>query len=100
MYRFTLEEQLLPDYDVVSWYLCTHEKSMFTRDLMVARCTSWGRYSLFNNRLSTYHLDGTSDKKFLSSVAQLKEVLEVVFLIDLPRHKELDRKLGTLLKEK
>lgn len=97
MYRFSLEEQLLPDYQVVSWYLCNHVDSIFTKDLMVARSTPWGRYALIGNRFSTYHLDGSSEKKDIGSVEQIKEVLQKIFLINLPAFPEMDQRLSGLL---
>ncbi len=37
LYRFGLQEQLLPDYEVTSWYLSNHPESQFVTTLMVGQ---------------------------------------------------------------
>ncbi len=37
LYRFDLQEQVLPDYELTSWYLSNHPESHFVRRLIAAR---------------------------------------------------------------
>ncbi|MEX2567203.1 MAG: arylamine N-acetyltransferase [Cyclobacteriaceae bacterium] len=97
MYRFGLEMQLLQDYEVTSWYLCTHPTSLFRKNLMVARSMPWGRYALHNNKMSIHRLNGKSEKKTIASASELKSILEEVFLIQLPDKVGMQEKLKDLL---
>ncbi|MEX2512785.1 MAG: arylamine N-acetyltransferase [Cyclobacteriaceae bacterium] len=97
MYRFGLENQMLQDYEVTSWYLCTHPKSLFRKDLMLARSMPWGRYALRNNTLSIHRLNGKSEKQTIATASELKSILENIFLIQLPANAGLQEKLKELL---
>ncbi|WP_154854702.1 arylamine N-acetyltransferase family protein [Cyclobacterium xiamenense] len=99
MYRFGLEPQLLPDYEVVSWYLCTHPSSLFVKDLMVARCMPWGRYALYNDRFTIHRKNEASQKRTITNYQELKELLEEIFLIQLPQHEKLPERLKKLISE-
>lgn len=52
LYRFNLQQQLLPGYEVSSWYLSNHPDSHFIKGLIAARPTPDRRYALRNNELS------------------------------------------------
>lgn len=97
LYRFGMESQLLPDYEVVSWYLCTHPQSIFVRELMAARCMPWGRYALHNNRFTIHRKNEESQKRTLTNAKELKEILEELFLIQLPSHENMMEKLKQLV---
>lgn len=99
LYRFGMESQLLPDYEVVSWYLCTHPQSLFVQELMAARCMPWGRYALHNNRFTIHRKNEASQKRTLTNAKELKELLEELFLIQLPSHVNLMEKLKQLVSE-
>lgn len=94
LYRFSLEPQLLPDYEVTSWYLCNHQDSHFLRGLTAGICTHLGRYSLQDNNLSIHLTGGATEKRTLHTVEELKQVLEENFRIRLPQIKKLDEKLA------
>src|SRR5262245_13865115 len=44
LYRFTLQEQLQPDYEMANWYVSRHPKSRFVNGLIVARPAPDRRY--------------------------------------------------------
>jgi N-hydroxyarylamine O-acetyltransferase len=84
LYRFTLREFLLPDYEMFSWYLCNHPRSYFISSLAVARSIPDRRYGLRNTVFTTHHLGGESEQRELGSVAEIRSVLEAVFRLMLP----------------
>jgi N-hydroxyarylamine O-acetyltransferase len=90
LYRFDLQPQLLPDYEVTNWYLSNHPTSHFTHSLMVARPDADRRYALRNNELAVYYLDGQIERRLLTSAAELRAVLEEQFRITVPAAPELD----------
>ncbi|MFO7826823.1 MAG: arylamine N-acetyltransferase [Cyclobacterium sp.] len=99
LYRFSLESQLLPDYEVVNWYLCQHPDSMFVSSMMAARCMPWGRYTLLNNRFTTHRKNEESTKQTLTDIREYKALLEEIFLIQLPPHEEMTEKFKKVLAE-
>lgn len=100
MHRFGLEHQMLADYEVVSWYLCTHPKSIFIKDLMVAKSFSEGRYALHNNQFTVHKKEGKSVKKKLHSVEEIIEILRNKFAIKLPQGEKLALKLQAYIDSK
>lgn len=84
VYRFDLQPQVHLDYEVSNYYLATHPTSVFTHTLMAARASKEARYGLRNEAFSIRYRNGESEKRTLESVAELREVLEQYFLIQLP----------------
>lgn len=97
LYRFDLQEQQLPDYEVSNWYVCTHPNSLFVNTLIAARPDIDCRYALQNNQLTTHHLDGRTERCVLSTVTELRAVLEDVFRLKLPAIANLDSALQELV---
>ncbi len=97
LYSFDLQPQLLPDYQVSSWYLETHPQSPFANRLMVARAAPQRRYALLNNKLSTHPLQGESEQVTLRSPEQMREALEKTFHIRLPDDPGLDHALARVI---
>lgn len=95
LYRFSLEEQFLPDYEVSNWYLSNNPESHFVTGLIAARSEPGRRYALSNNKLAVHHLNGGTERAILTSVAELRKVLKDVFLLNPP---EVDE-LGTTLEQ-
>ena len=89
MFCFSLQEQLLPDYEATSWYLCNHPQSHFIKTLRAARSAPGYRYALNNNEFAVHQLNGTTERKTLSTAEEVIKVLEDVFLIKLPDVPEL-----------
>jgi N-hydroxyarylamine O-acetyltransferase len=93
LYRFGLQEQLLPDYEMANWYLSNHPTSKFVTGLMAARPDPDRRYALRNNLLSVHYLDGRTDRQILGDAASLREALATAFRLRLPDSPDLDRML-------
>jgi N-hydroxyarylamine O-acetyltransferase len=96
LYRFRRDEQLLPDYEVSSWYLCHHPDSWFRRDLAAARTFPGGRFALRNNVFTARRAGHDADTRVLSTAAEIRAVLETDFQIALPTAPELDAVLTTI----
>ena len=98
IYRFTLERQFAPDYEVSNYFLSTHPASHFRKNLMAARPTEDGRYALANDVLTVHHRDGRpSERHKLTSARALQGVLENEFGLRLPATPELVPLLERLL---
>jgi N-hydroxyarylamine O-acetyltransferase len=97
LYRFDLGEQYLADYQLTNWYLAHHPDSHFVHTLMAARPDGGRRYALNGRTLSVYHVDGPTERRELSSVAEIRAALQDQFELDLSGLPDLDRALGRLL---
>ena len=97
LYRFDLQEQLLPDYEVTNWYLSNHPESQFVTGLIAARAERDRRYALRNNELVVHHVNGRTERRVLTSVAGLRSALEDAFRLTLPAGPELDAALARLI---
>jgi N-hydroxyarylamine O-acetyltransferase len=98
LYRFDLQPQLLPDYEVWSWHLANHPESPFVNNLMAARVASDRRYGLLNNKLSIHHLHSGSEQITLGSVTEMRRTLEDTFGIRLPDDPGMDSVLARLIR--
>ena len=99
LYRFDLQEQFLPDYEVTNWYLSNNPESHFVTGLIVDQPAQDRRYALHNNILSVRHLNGTSEKIVLDSVEEIRDVLTNVFSLRPPDTPELDTALERIIAE-
>ena len=90
LYRFDFQPQYAPDYEVANYYIATHPSSPFRAGLRLALPFPGGRYGLANTQLSVHRLGGTTERRTLGSVAEVREVLESVFGLALPSSAELD----------
>jgi len=97
LYRFDLQQQYQPDYEVSNWYLSNHPGSHFVTGLMAARPDTDCRYALRNNQLTIHHLHGDSERRVLTTVAEMRAVLEDACHITLPATSELDPALQRLI---
>jgi len=97
LYRFDLQEQLLPDYEVTNWYLSNHPNSHFVNGLIAARAAPDRRYALRNNELAAHYLNGTTERRVLITASELRTALEGTFRLTLPEVPELDEALGRLI---
>jgi N-hydroxyarylamine O-acetyltransferase len=93
LYRFDLQEQVLPDYELASWYLSNHPESHFVRRLIAARTGPQCRYALLDNELALHKLGGETVRRKLTSAGELREVLRETFGIAVPEGTEVDEKL-------
>lgn len=99
IYCFSLQEQLLPDYEATSWYLCNYPGSHFIKTLRAARSAPGFRYALNNNEFAVHQLNGATERKTLTTVEEIMTTLETIFLINLPQTPELKKALEKILSE-
>jgi N-hydroxyarylamine O-acetyltransferase len=96
LYRFDLQEQVLPDYEVTNWYLSNHPESHFVKRLIAARTEPGRRYALLDNELATHEVSGETVRRKLTSGEALQRVLSETFRIVMPQGPEVDRKLSEI----
>lgn len=96
LYRFGLQEQLQPDYEVASWYLSNHPRSHFVTSLMAARSAPGRRYTLRNTDLAVHDLRAGTERRTLASPAALRAVLEDHFQLRLPDEPGMDERFEVL----
>jgi N-hydroxyarylamine O-acetyltransferase len=84
MYRFDLTPQRDVDYEVSSHFVATHPSSIFLTNLLVGRATAERRFSLLNHQLNVYDATQLIENRTLTSAAEIRDVLETVFLISVP----------------
>jgi N-hydroxyarylamine O-acetyltransferase len=96
LYRFTLEEQFLVDYEAMSWYLSNNPASHFVTGLIAARPDRDRRYALRDNTFAVHHLSGATERRVLASASELRATLEDAFHLTLPDGPELDAGLARL----
>lgn len=84
VYRFDLQTQELPDYEVTHWYLCHHPGSRFVNGLMAARPLPGLRHALLDNQLTTHRPGQPAQRRALASAAELRDVLADLFGLTLP----------------
>jgi N-hydroxyarylamine O-acetyltransferase len=93
LYRFTLDEHLLPDYEMANFYVSCHPKSRFVNNLSAARTAQDRRHTLFNNEFKVHHRNGGTETRLVKTVTELREVLEGPLGITLPTTPQLDQAL-------
>ncbi len=94
LHRFNLRQEVLPDYEVLSWYLSNHPTSRFVTGLIAARPAPGLRYALSDNEFAVHDLNGKTERRRLTTAAELRGMLEDTFLLKLPNAPELDAALG------
>jgi N-hydroxyarylamine O-acetyltransferase len=89
LYFFSLQEQVIKDYEVMSWYLCNHPESHFIKMLRAAITGPGVRYALNNNEFAVHRMNNGTERNILATPEEVMDVLQNVFLIDLPDTPEL-----------
>jgi N-hydroxyarylamine O-acetyltransferase len=97
LYRFDLQEQLQPDYEVSNNFFATHPTSLFRTNLVAARPAAGRRYALLNNKFAVHHLGGATERRVLHTVAEVRDTLETAFRLALPASAELDAAIRRVL---
>lgn len=93
LYRFDLQQQVLPDYEVTNWYLSNHPESHFVRRLIAARTEPQVRYALLDNELAVHKMQDETVRRKLTSAAELRGVLSETFRIAVPESPDVEGKL-------
>jgi N-hydroxyarylamine O-acetyltransferase len=96
LYRFDLQPQLPPDYEISNWYVSTHPESHFTFALIAARPSTASRAALSNNQLTIYRAAAPPEQRILNSAAELRTVLQETFGLTLPDTPDLGAALERL----
>ncbi len=99
VYSFTLQENFLQDYEVASWYLSNNPTSHFITGLIAALPFEHGRHVLRNADFATHYLNGGHERRTMDSVAELKNTLQDVFKIVLPRVPHIDEYLERIIRK-
>jgi len=97
MYIFDLQRQEDIDYAVGNWYVSTHPDASFAKQLMVARTGEGWRRTLNNGSFAIHWVGGESQRRQVTSVDELVELLGSEFGIRVPEHEQLRRVLGCLI---
>lgn len=97
MYQFGLEEHIAPDYEVANYYMSRHPRSPFVVRLVAARPLPGRRLALANASMSIHHTGGRSERRVLTSVSELYQVLTEDFGIVLPDAPGLEGRLAALI---
>jgi N-hydroxyarylamine O-acetyltransferase len=96
LYRFTLEPQFHVDYEVSNHYTSTHPSSHFLERLLMARSLPGQRLALQNNLFSIHTPGQPSQRRTLTSPAELRSVIEQDFELRLPDDPALPALLARL----
>ena len=97
LYVFDEVPALQADYEVSNWYLAHHPDSQFVKGVICARADVDARHALRNTRYQVHHRDGTTERRFIASVAEMKRVLETGFHIPVPDSPALDAALERVI---
>ena len=97
LYKFTLHEQLQPDYEMANYYVSCHPKSRFVNGLMAARPAENRRYALSNNEFTVRFMNGQTERRVLGTAAEIRDVLEGPMGLKLPSTRDLDLRLQQLI---
>lgn len=90
LFRFTLEPQALSDYEMANFYVSNRPGSHFINGLTAARPTEDGRHGLRNNELAIHDLEGNTERRELTTAAELRDALADLFLLDVPADPKLE----------
>ena len=90
LYSFDLQPQVLADYEMPNWYLCNHPESHFLAGMVAARVDRDRRYALRNTDFAVHFPGGVTERRMLGSAAEIRQVLEHVFRINVPDWPEVD----------
>lgn len=96
LYRFDLQPQFAADYRVGNWWTSTNPDSHFVTGLSAARAPAGRRLTLRNREFAVHATGGTTERRTLRDAGEIRAVLQNEFLIHLPQHPDLDRKLDNL----
>src|SRR5262249_31476336 len=72
LYRFDLQEQVLPDYELTSWYLSNHPESHFVKRLIAARTEPGKRFALLDNELALHETGKETVRRKVTSGEELE----------------------------
>lgn len=95
LYAFDMTEKTFEDYQAMNDFASSD--SRFRDNLIAARSEKGRRFALSNAVLNTHVTGGGSERRILTSVAEIRDVLAGTFGIALPSSEKLDPALEKLL---
>jgi N-hydroxyarylamine O-acetyltransferase len=96
LYRFDLTPSQPVDYVVANHYVSTHPASRFVGNLIMARTAADRRLSLLNREFTVRRPGHEPERHALRDSAEIRRVMEHEFLLRVPDHAKLDRRLDEL----
>lgn len=99
MYIFDLQRQEDIDYAVGNWYVSTHPESSFARQLMVARTGEGWRRTLNNGSFAIHRVGSETERRQVTDVDELMDLLRSEFSIRVPRETALRRVIERLIQQ-
>jgi N-hydroxyarylamine O-acetyltransferase len=96
LYVFDLQRQVLADYEMSNWYLCNHPESHFLDRVVAARVDKDRRFALRNTEFAVYYTRGETERRVLTSGSEIRQTLEQVFHIQVPKELEVDEVFARL----
>ncbi|MHB1103231.1 MAG: arylamine N-acetyltransferase family protein [Devosia sp.] len=95
LYAFDMTEKTFADYQAMNDLASSN--SRFRDNLIAARSEKGRRFALSNTVLNTHVTGGESERRILTSVAEIRDVLAGTFGIALPSSEKLDPALERVL---
>ena len=80
-----------------NWYLANHPNSQFVKGLICARAAPDRRHALRNTRYAVHYPDGRTERRFIGSVEELKQILRRDFQLAVPDYKAFDEKASAMI---
>jgi len=97
LYVFDLARQEIADYEVSNWYLCNNPASYFVNGLVCARAGADRRHALRNTRYAVHFPDGRTERRFIGSVAELRDLLRGEFRLAIPDSRAFGEKAAAMI---
>ena len=97
IYIFDLQRQEDIDYTLGNWYVSTHPDSPFAQRLMVARTGDGWRRTLNNGSFAIHRIGAESERREVTDVDELIELLEREFGLHLPHQPGAREALARLI---
>jgi N-hydroxyarylamine O-acetyltransferase len=90
LYRLSLQEQFPVDYEAANWFTSTYPGSLFVRNLIASRPGPRRRHTLYNDKFTIRHSDGSVERRKLQGAEELGDVLIHYFGIESTERADLE----------
>lgn len=99
LYRFDLCRYSFEDFEVGNWFTSTQPEADFMDSIQLSFKSESCRYTLHNNRFTTYYNEGHKETKYLQSASEVRHCIEHNFNIKLNNLPGLDKKLNKIIEK-
>jgi N-hydroxyarylamine O-acetyltransferase len=96
LYRFDLQRQHPPDYEVANFFTSTYPRALMVTSLIAARALPGRRLALSNREFTTHDLAGETRRRRLKAAEEICAVLVDEFGLRLPDVPNLAKRLDAL----